>query len=325
MKCDNCNCIETYIKENENIYTIKGKRISVYSNRRFCKKCNNLVYDSELDNITSLLAIDLYNKQYGISKEKIIELRKKYNLSLELFSKIIGCAKKTLISYEKGISIPNDSYMIILKSLINKPDTILTLIESNKDNFSLKEYERINNKLSSFNSNNTKQLFCNEKFIPNEYNGYMKLSKEKIYNMILFFSNKTILKTKLLKEMFYADFLYYKDTCKSITGLEYYKLPFGPVPDQFDDILKNCILDNIINYEITFKNEYECHIISNKKVFNKNIFSSKELEILNKVYNTFSNYSSKEIVNISHKEKAFNNTSFNNKISYDYAFDINLL
>ena len=39
-------------------------------------------------------------------------LRNKYNLSQELFSKIIGCAKKTLISYEKGTAIPNDNYMI---------------------------------------------------------------------------------------------------------------------------------------------------------------------------------------------------------------------
>ena len=52
--------------------------------------------------------------------------------------------------------------------------------------------------------------------------------------MILFFAKDTVLKTKLLKEMFYTDFLYYKETCNSITGLEYAKLPYGPVPDQYE-------------------------------------------------------------------------------------------
>ena len=49
---------------------------------------------------------------------KVINLRNKFNLSQALFAKIIGCAKKTLVSYEKGTAIPNDNYKIILNSLI---------------------------------------------------------------------------------------------------------------------------------------------------------------------------------------------------------------
>ena len=119
MKCDICGSIETYVNNHHHVYTIKEKEIAFNSKRRFCLKCNNLVYDNKLDNIASKKAIQTYNDKYEIDKEKLIEFRKKYNLSLELFSKIIGCSKKTLISYEKGTSIPNDKYITIIKKLIS--------------------------------------------------------------------------------------------------------------------------------------------------------------------------------------------------------------
>ena len=321
IKCDVCDSTKTYIKSYEHNYIIKGKEISFISDRRFCENCNNLVYDDVLDNKASEQAITIYNEKYGIEKEKIVELRKKYNLSLELFSKIIGCAKKTLISYEKGKSIPNDSYLIILKSLIIKPDTILTLINANKEQFTSKELEKINNKLANLSENNLNEL-SNIEFNPTEFNGYTKISKEKIYNIILYFADNTVLKTKLLKEMFYADFLCYKSMCKSMTGLEYYKLPLGPVPNQYENILNNGVSENIITYESDIINNYEYHSISSIKKFNKDIFDEKELVILKKVKDEFKNFKSKEIVEFSHIEKAFIETEYNKKISYDYAFDI---
>lgn len=94
MKCDNCNCDKTYIKDYKHNFNKRGKNIEFVSPRKFCLRCNSLVYDAKLDNEASQKAIDIYNKLYGISKENIVKLRNEYNFSQELFSKIIGCAKK---------------------------------------------------------------------------------------------------------------------------------------------------------------------------------------------------------------------------------------
>ena len=322
MRCDVCKSQETYVKNYEHNYVIKGKNIFFTAKRRFCKVCNSLVYDSNLDNEASEIAINKYNEKYGITKEEIINLRNKFNLSQALFAKIIGCAKKTLISYEKGKSIPNDSYLIILRSLLSKPETIKTIIDANKEQFTEKEFNKINEKIAAFLPNNTKQLIFDSEYIPNEYNGYSKLSKEKIYNMILYFANHTVLKTKLLKEMFYTDFLYYKNMCKSITGLEYAKLQYGPVPDQFESILNECSKENLIEYKIEYNNQYESHNISANKEFDPSIFDEEELKVLKQVKEKFKKFSSKDIVDFSHKEKAFTSSEFFDKISYDYAFDI---
>lgn len=315
MKCDICGSNETYIKLHEHEVEIKNELISFNKERRFCEKCNNLVYDSYLDNEASKESIRLYNLKFGISKEQIIDLRKKYNLSQEQFAKIIGCAKKTLISYEKGNSIPNDIYLVTLKMLIDNPSILKYMVESNSYRYTEIELNNINKKIE-LNINN------NEATI---YNGFTELNKEKIINIIIFFSKDGVLKTKLLKEMFYADFLYYKNTGSSITGLEYKKYAHGPVPNNYENILEVLDHNNDIKCNIEYFNDFECHKIFSNKNFNEKIFSKDELNILNKVKKYFLTFNSKKIEEFSHEEKAYIDTKSNDLISYEYSFEIDRL
>ena len=89
-------------------------------------------------------------KEKSFNSEDVKTLRKNYQLSLTDFSKIIGCAKKTLISYEQGISVPNDSYTITLNTLIKHPKVIFFLINSNRDRFTENEIKRISKKIYPF-------------------------------------------------------------------------------------------------------------------------------------------------------------------------------
>lgn len=313
MKCDICGSNETYIKLHEHEVEIKNEVISFNKERRFCKKCNNLVYDSYLDNEASKESIRLYNLKFGISKEQIIDLRKKYNLSQEQFAKIIGCAKKTLISYEKGNSIPNDIYLVTLKMLIDNPSILKDMVESNSYRYTEIELNNINKKIELNINNNSEATI---------YNGFTELNKEKIINIIIFFSKDGVLKTKLLKEMFYADFLYYKNTGSSITGLEYKKYAHGPVPNNYENILEVLDHNNDIKRNIEYFNDFECHKIFSNKNFNEKIFGKDELNILNKVKKYFFTFNSKKIEEFSHEEKAYIDTKSNDLISYEYAFDI---
>ena len=314
--------IETYTKKYMHDFNIKGKDIKFEAERRFCKNCNNLVYDEELDEEASKKAIELYNKEYGISKDKIIELRNNLNLSQDLFAKIIGCAKKTLISYEKGTAIPNDNYIIIINSLLDNPSIIDVLIESNKNNFTDKEYNKIKSRIFNFISENSLPFYDEIGSDLNEYNGYTKFNLKKVINVILYFAKEGVLKTKLMKEMYYADFINYRNTGASITGLQYAKIKYGPVPDNKDKILAKCTNDDYIEEKIEYENEYEKHIIKSIAKFDKSIFDNYELETLKKVKEYFSNFKSKQIADFSHEEKGYIETDYAKNISYKYAFDI---
>lgn len=323
-KCDNCGSTDTYVKNNHNKFIKNGYDIEFDSEERFCKKCDCSVYDRELDNITLKKAIQVYNRQYGIS-EDIKKIRKEIGLSLDELANIIGCAKKTLISYEKGESIPNDTYLIIIKTILDNPESIKLLIRANRNMFEDKKLIRIEKKLNDYYANNSKGLFLNKETEASEYNGFTEIDIDKLINIITILSNKGINKTKLLKELFYIDFLSYKTKSCSITGLEYTKLPYGPVVDDFEKIFDTLTINNIIDYNIKYNNNYEEHIIKSKVKPNFNIFRKEELDIINTIQDYFKDFNVKEIEEYSHKENAYTKTKLGDKISYEYAFDINLL
>ena len=323
-KCDNCGSTDTYVKMNHNKFIKNGYEIEFDSEEWFCKKCDCSVYDRELDNITLKKAIQVYNRQYGIS-EDIKKIRKEIGLSLDELANIIGCAKKTLISYEKGESIPNDTYLIIIKTILDNPESIKLLIRANRNMFEDKKLIRIEKKLNDYYANNSKGLFLNKETEASEYNGFTEIDIDKLINIITILSDKGINKTKLLKELFYIDFLSYKNKSCSITGLEYTKLPYGPVVDDFEKIFDTLTINNIIDYNIKYNNNYEEHIIKSKVKPNFNIFRKEELDIINKIQEYFKNFNVKEIEEYSHKENAYTKTKLGDKISYEYAFDINLI
>ena len=150
MICSNCRSKDTYTKLCTKEFEKNGNIVKVRSIRRFCEKCDELVYDEELDEIFHNKAFKEYNEKFGIPGQKIVELRKKLKLSQVEFSKIIGCAKKTLISYEKDKSIPNESYAILLNLLLKYPSSIKLIINSNKNNYTSKEMTKFKNKLKKY-------------------------------------------------------------------------------------------------------------------------------------------------------------------------------
>ena len=324
MKCPICNSEETIIKEYQKTFIIKDKKIEETITSKFCSKCNNQIYDEQLDEEALKKAFKKYLNTYGIEPQKIIDLRNKFKISQELFSKIIGCAKKTLISYERGTSIPNDNFMIVLKTLIENQDTIKPIIEANKENFTNKEYSIITDKIYTFIGNNimnTENDYINELDINN---GFTKFSFDKIKEVISFLTQEGIHKTKLLKELFYADFKCYKEYGYSITGLEYASITYGPVPDGYELLLSKLINNNIIDLDIKVKDNYEENII--KSLLNNKYLelTKEEIEILNQIKNKFKDYTVKQIVDFSHEEKAFKETKKGKIITYEYAYDLNI-
>ena len=324
MKCEKCGSINTEVVNYEHEFKIRDKKIIVKSKRRVCSNCKSLVYDSKLDNEALQLGFKKYNKKYGIPSEEIIKFRKEHHLSQRDLATLIGCAKKTIISYENNHSIPSGIYESTLRSIMKEESTFNQYLELNKDKLNHNKYTSIKSSLA--NKNNIKQFFLDETTELSEYNGYMDLNIDKIINLILILAGEQyILKTKLLKEMFYSDFLYYKNNTVSITGLEYAKITLGPVPDQYSKILSYLETEGFIKLETEFyQGDYTKEKIIALKEVNKKVFDESELKIIEKVKEYFKNYTSSEISEYSHQEKAFKETKNAQRISYDYAFDIEL-
>ena len=314
MKCSFCNSVDTEVKMHHQVFEIKNQEILVDSSRRFCKNCHQLVYDEILDQEASLKAIEEYNKKFGIMGEQIVSLRHNLGLSQELFAKVIGCAKKTLISYEKNQSVPNDIYLILIKTILQDPNSIQTIISANQERFTTSELEKLKRSAPNIESMIDKKVSI--------FNGYLSFQFEKFKNLILILCKEKINKTKLLKECFYIDFLSYKYTGQSLTGTVYAKLPYGPVPEKFAMLLDCLYSQKVLTHDLTFKGDYEADVYCSIRSADTTIFTKEELDLIDKVKSYFKEFTSSEIVNYVHQEKAFLDSEFCKAIRYDYAFDI---
>ena len=143
----------------------------------------------------------------------------------------------------------------------------------------------------------------------------MKLSREreKLLNAIIFFCNNTkhCYKLKLMKLLYYLDFWHFKETGRPVTDQVYKAWKMGPVPQKIYNELapdKNpaglkefLFIEEEVYDEINDKKKL---VIKPKKAFNEKIFTKRELEILNKVAEVFSEATGELIKDATHLKNA---------------------
>ena len=156
-----------------------------------------------------------------------------------------------------------------------------------------------------------------------EYCGNSELSFSKIVDMINYFASspkvKKLYKVKLMKLMWYGDFLSYKRYGHSITGLPYFALPMGAVPESHDYIirLKGVPCDVQEQSENT---KYYFH--SDEKYFPA--LSDDDRSVLDIVIESFGGWNTDTLIPYMHKELAYKETEENGVISYGYAKNLSI-
>src|SRR5690606_40679202 len=119
------------------------------------------------------------------------------------------------------------------------------------------------------------------------------------------FHNK-VLKTKLNKLLFYADFKAFKEYVVSISGVRYAHAPHGPVPDRYLNWFA-AILSNEPSLEI---HEVEINGVSGDVLTaieqpDLSVFSPDEITVLAQINSYLSRYSATEIREFSHEEVGY--------------------
>lgn len=157
----------------------------------------------------------------------------------------------------------------------------------------------------------------------NLFNGFRQYSPEKLSAMVAYFAEKgkKIYKTKLNKLLFYADFVNFYMNGKSISGANYVHVKFGPVPEQYEDILKKLTSERELKITpIKTQKGTANHIQPGKKARNpEDLLSPEETATLDWVLAGYGQMTSEEIMETSHNEKAYRNTRAGEKIAYGYA------
>ncbi|MGK5654549.1 Panacea domain-containing protein [Brevibacillus formosus] len=216
--------------------------------------------------------------------------------------------------------------------LRSNPKSIKQFFDQNKHKFEPDELKTVEKKLELYIANDDLEDYSQRlmekiyKLHDNTINtGGSKFNSQKLLQMVLFFSKERVLKTKLMKLLWYADFLRYKRARKPISGTPYCYLPFGPVPKNHDFILGTMSgLDLISIREEENADGYTIIHIQAKRDFDPNFFNNDDLDVLRYVDNYFKNYGSREIYDFAQNEAAWKETVDEQIISYQYADSLQL-
>lgn len=157
------------------------------------------------------------------------------------------------------------------------------------------------------------------------------MDREKLINAIIFFAENTrnCSKTKLFKLLFLLDFEHYKATGRSVTGYEYFALPRGPVPlvvhEEFDIDSPPADLEQAVDI---IPEEYYGHkrfLVKPKQPFDSEIFSRRELKLLNQLAEEYRFENATDMVDVTHAENSAWDKIWNNgkgawnKIPYEIS------
>lgn len=309
-------------------HEIKGEEFKENVTKYVCDNCGEEIIEDEAFDQSLLNAFNDYRKKHKLLlPEEIENIRETYDLSQRALSRLLGWGQVTIHRYEKG-ALQDKAHDQML-SFIKQPDNMLDLLEKNKENISKKLYEKTKEKAEKFllqDSLTDNIIIKKLRSLTGIYSGNKEFDIEKFYHMILFFSQNIskLWKTKLLKLIFYSEFINFKKNEVSIAGTPFIHWQHGPVPKRVYALLDILIEDYHVIEMQDISDHYEGSVINNIKDFNPSIFSEKELETLNFVLDKFKDSTSKELCDSTHKEVAYKQTKHNEFISYDFAKDIKI-
>ncbi|MBT1687658.1 type II toxin-antitoxin system antitoxin SocA domain-containing protein [Dawidia soli] len=311
-------------------------RKDIFPTIQFYYKCNDTGEEfttTELDEVNISQLYNQYRDKYSIPfPDEIREIREQYGISAAKMSEILGFGANSYRQYEAG-DIPTVASGRLIQAA-KEPAEFRKFLDASKRVLTDREYEKVRHRVDLLikekDENLWENLFTEHIFSharPTEFTGFRKPSMTRIAMIIAFFSEHVdkLWKTKLNKLLFYCDFLHYKRSGYSISGIAYRAIPLGPVPAEYEKLYIKLSDDKFASIELVeFNDGNYGEAISASDKFDSSHFTEAELATLRDVARKFARSNTRQIIEISHGEKAWlENQARNNLISYQkYAFEL---
>ena len=333
--CPYCKKEVDYRIEKRDVKEFRGIEIDTYENVAVCKECHQDLYVNEIEEKNNERIYELYRAKANIIKaQDIVDLRKKYDISQRELTAILGFGKMTINRYERG-GVPTKSQSDYIRLLIDNDNKFIEKVKEayKNGNINDKTYEKIvseelNTSIDKeqIQDNIRRYLRYGLNRKPDIYNGYKSLDIEKVENIISYIASKVknLTITSLNKYLWFIDILSFNQRSVSITGLTYQNQKFGPtiIDKKYDEI--SLLDDKYIREDIETENGNTTKIISNGN-YNLDKISDTEKEIIDTIIKILKNKTVTDISELSHREEGWKKTKRLEKISFEYAMNLNII
>lgn len=140
---------------------------------------------------------------------------------------------------------------------------------------------------------------------------FVSRDREKLLNAIIYFLRETnhCHTLKLFKLLNFSDFEHFRQTGRTIFGLEYHALPKGPVPTElFEEIKRGGGKDmkaaiNLVEVKDDITDELKRRDLKPRGAFDKKWFTPRELKVLARIAEFFRDLKAEDMSEFSHKNK----------------------
>jgi len=327
--CPICDSIhDVAIAERTSTCDVKGLEIEY---REFSYVCENTPEDNEfvsgkMMNENLLRAKDAYRKTQGLlTSDEIISVRQMYSLTQAELAALLGWGEVTITRYETK-QIQDEAHNDILVLIKEDPQKAYDYLLKHTNKFSPERFSQLRkvfiDKITEYGIVQTSRKLLLERYsrhdIPSLNNGNKLLDIDKLEAIISYFASKTehLFKVKLMKLLWYADMLFFREHSVSMTGLVYLHEQFGALPDGHKEILN---LEGVITREqlINDGETVRIEIFPNPNVIYQ--FNDDEINVLDRVISKYKHLTGQRIANHMHEEDAYQRTRTNEIISYSWA------
>jgi len=141
---------------------------------------------------------------------------------------------------------------------------------------------------------------------------------KKYRQMILAFLRleKEITKTKLAKFLYFADFAWYYYNLKSMSGMQYRKLKYGPVADPYFRLIDEMLDSGEINIENRADGGMMISVTRSGAKTDLSELSKKEIKLIKDIDSKWKDKKTAEIVDFTHKQLPYLYAMDNEVVSY---------
>jgi putative zinc finger/helix-turn-helix YgiT family protein len=306
------------VRERETV-KIRGEDIDYEAEYSVCLSCGKDFASSVQMEYCLAASRAVYRQRHGIiGPEELVALRKRYDVSQKSFAKILDIGDLTINSYEQGV-LPSGAHNSLLR-LAEEPSNFRRLYETNKASLSDRQRAKIERALAAMDPALPMQV----KEAPPHYGPAIQASAERltaVMQLLLAYAGTELYKMAVLKLLFYVDFSYYRRAGHSVTGWRYARLPFGPVPDDYKEIL--CEGEEKGFFDLNMDDDEIGELVSLPQQFDiesvEADFTPSELEVIELVAKKLGCLSASRLKELSHEEKGWLETEPARIISWDFA------
>lgn len=151
------------------------------------------------------------------------------------------------------------------------------------------------------------------------------LNTKKFINVLLYLLERcagkpNVGETLIYKMLYFADFNYYERYEEHLTGASYFKLQYGPVPQNIHAIINKMIEEDksLQRIKTDYHNFKQTRYIPLEKA-NLLDLKASEKDVLDKVIDQFSDWSASAISDYSHKDLPWLVSTYGEEIDYELA------